>query len=136
LILSSQLQEIRDKYPPWLEKEAPSLSEADMARYKSQLESIQAVCRQYEEDPNNFSRLLELIQKVGYCAREDKGPQHRRQQHTAQPMHSLVGVMHVVSKHVLLSIPEVCSLHFAIADAGAWRSTCGHCRGHQCQHKS
>jgi hypothetical protein len=50
-----------------------------MERYKLQLESIQAVCRQYEEDPNNFSRLLELIQKVGYCA-EGAGCQFSCQQ--------------------------------------------------------
>ena len=59
------LQDIRDKYPPWLEVNRATLSADDVQRYSDQYASIQAVCNQYETDPANFSRLVELIQQVG-----------------------------------------------------------------------
>lgn len=35
-----------------------------MARYRAQFAALQQVCDQYENDPANFSRLVELIQEV------------------------------------------------------------------------
>ena len=58
------LQDISDKYPPWLEANKSSLSAEDLQRYTAQYASIQAVCKQYEEDPSNFARLTDLIQQV------------------------------------------------------------------------
>lgn len=61
-------QEIRDKYPPWLEQAAAAETPENMQRYKAQYAAIQAVCQQYETDPANFARLVELIQEVrGGC---------------------------------------------------------------------
>jgi hypothetical protein len=57
-------QDIRDKYPPWLESHREGMSLDEVQRYTAQYTSIQAVCTQYEEDPANFSRLVELIQQM------------------------------------------------------------------------
>jgi hypothetical protein len=40
------------------------MASEDLQRYTAQYASIQAVCQQYEEDPSNFKRLVELIQQV------------------------------------------------------------------------
>mmetsp|Transcript_12553 Transcript_12553/g.27080 ORF Transcript_12553/g.27080 Transcript_12553/m.27080 type:complete len:405 (+) Transcript_12553:117-1331(+) len=63
-VLYGPLQEIRDKYPPWLEENREKLSPEDLQRYTAQYASIQAVCRQYEEEPGNFQKLVELIQQM------------------------------------------------------------------------
>lgn len=39
-----------------------------MERYRGQYAAIQEVCKQYETDPANFGRLVELIQEVGRLA--------------------------------------------------------------------
>eukprot|EP00955_Chlamydomonas_euryale_P112120 366112-Chlamydomonas_euryale.AAC.26 len=58
------VQDIRDKYPPWLEQHRESLSADELQRYTAQYGSIQAVCKQYEDDPSEFQRLVSLIQQM------------------------------------------------------------------------
>ncbi len=58
------MQDIRDKYPPWLEKHQPSIPAEEFGRYVQQYESIQTVCLQYETDAADFSKLVELIQQA------------------------------------------------------------------------
>ena len=57
-------QDIRDKYPAWLQDSKVSLSPEDLHRYTAQCTSIQAVCKHNEEDPSNFQRLVDLIKEV------------------------------------------------------------------------
>ena len=42
-----------------------TLTEEEYARYAAQLESIQKVCKQYEDEPGDFGKLVDLIQEVG-----------------------------------------------------------------------
>lgn len=58
------LQDIRDKYPPWLEANRNAMTPEELSRYTGQYTSIQTVCKQYEEDPSDFQRLVALIQQM------------------------------------------------------------------------
>jgi hypothetical protein len=70
------LQEIADKYPPWLEKHAAAgssspLSPADLERYRRQYDCILRLCAAYEAEPSNTSKIMGLLQEVSqgaYCA--------------------------------------------------------------------
>jgi hypothetical protein len=42
------------------------MSPEELKRFEAQYASIQAVCRQYEDDPSNFQRLVDLIQEVNH----------------------------------------------------------------------
>lgn len=59
------LQEIRDRYPPWLEAKRGSLPAADYERYAAQYDSICRVCAHYEAAPGDYAKLMDLIQEVG-----------------------------------------------------------------------
>jgi hypothetical protein len=62
------LQEIRDKYPPWLaahEGGAGGVTPSDLARYKQQYASICALVDMYESQPDNFQGILQHLQEVG-----------------------------------------------------------------------
>ncbi|KAF5837010.1 Pex19 protein family-domain-containing protein [Dunaliella salina] len=61
-VLYTPLKEIRDKYPPWLE--SCTLPAEELQRYRDQYNAIEAVVRQYDEDPNNFAKLTDLIQEM------------------------------------------------------------------------
>jgi hypothetical protein len=61
------LQEIRDKYPPWLaahEGGAGGVTPSDLARYKQQYTSICALVDMYESQPDNFQGILQHLQEV------------------------------------------------------------------------
>lgn len=58
------VQEIRDKYPPWLEQHKSDRSEAEMKCYEAQYASICRLCDAYETDPDNYSKLMTLLQEV------------------------------------------------------------------------
>lgn len=60
-------QEIRDRYPPWLEVHQGTLPAEDYRRYVAQYESVQRVCSHYETSPSDFSTLMDLIQEVRDC---------------------------------------------------------------------
>lgn len=66
------MQEIADKYPPWLEKQAAaagssssSLSAADLDRYRRQFDCITRLCAAYETEPSNTAKIMGLLQEVG-----------------------------------------------------------------------
>lgn len=67
------LQEIADKYPPWLEKQAAAegssrLSAADLERYRRQYDCITRLCAAYESQPSNTSNIMALLQEVSESA--------------------------------------------------------------------
>lgn len=63
------VQEIADKYPPWLERQAAAgssstLSPADLDRYRRQYDCITRLCAAYETEPGNTAKIMGLLQEV------------------------------------------------------------------------
>ncbi|KXZ54253.1 hypothetical protein GPECTOR_5g343 [Gonium pectorale] len=63
-VLYGPLKEIRDRYPPWLETHQGTLPAEEYSRYVAQYESVVRVCAHYESAPNDYSKLMELIQEM------------------------------------------------------------------------
>lgn len=68
-MLSIILQEIAEKYPPWLERQAAagassSLSPADLDRYRQQYACITRLCDAYDAEPTNTAKIMGLLQEV------------------------------------------------------------------------
>eukprot|EP00877_Chromochloris_zofingiensis_P015170 jgi/Chrzof1/9907/Cz04g20120.t1 len=66
-VLYTPMKEIRDKYPPWLEQHKSDRSEAEMKCYEAQYASICRLCDAYETDPDNYSKLMTLLQEMQAC---------------------------------------------------------------------
>lgn len=63
-VLYTPMKEIQDKYPPWLFSNRGRHSPEVFARYEEQYECIQRLCRQYEEGPEDYSKLMQLLQEM------------------------------------------------------------------------
>lgn len=66
-ILYEPMKEIGERYPKWLEEHKSSLSDEDYTRYSHQYELIQELNGVYDRDPGNFSKIVELMQKMQEC---------------------------------------------------------------------
>ncbi|KAK9095452.1 hypothetical protein Scep_026921 [Stephania cephalantha] len=66
-ILQEPMKEIGEKYPEWLEEHKSGLSKEDYDRYNLQYNLIKELNSVYETDPNNFSKIVELMQKMQEC---------------------------------------------------------------------
>ncbi|KAL8158511.1 hypothetical protein V2J09_000048 [Rumex salicifolius] len=66
-ILYEPMKEIGERYPKWLEDHKTSLSEEDYNRYSYQHTLIQELKGVYETNPNNFTKIVELMQKMQEC---------------------------------------------------------------------
>ncbi|XP_057976711.1 peroxisome biogenesis protein 19-1-like [Malania oleifera] len=66
-ILHEPMKEIGDRYPKWLEKHRAGLSKEDYQRYSQQYKLIQGLNEVYENDPGNFTKIVELMQKMQDC---------------------------------------------------------------------
>lgn len=67
-VLHGPMCEIRDRYPPWLERNKPPLkSVEEHERYERQYAAICALCAQYERDPGDFPALMLLLQRMQAC---------------------------------------------------------------------
>ncbi|OMO52487.1 Pex19 protein [Corchorus olitorius] len=66
-ILHEPMKEIGERYPQWLEDHKTSLSKEDYERYSRQYELIKELNGVYENDPNNFTRIVDLMQKMQEC---------------------------------------------------------------------
>jgi hypothetical protein len=64
-------QEIRDCYPPWLERNEGKIAPDDLQRYTKQYGFIQQICQLYDEHPDNYSDLVGLMQQVRVCGCHD-----------------------------------------------------------------
>jgi hypothetical protein len=62
-----------DKYPPWLDRQTAaaasssscsSLSAEDLERYKAQYDCITRLVAAYEHEPDNTTKIMELLQEV------------------------------------------------------------------------
>ncbi|CAL1352196.1 unnamed protein product [Linum trigynum] len=66
-ILHEPMKEIEGRYPTWLKDHESSLSKEDFERYSNQFELIKVLNEVYENDPNNYTRITELMQKMQEC---------------------------------------------------------------------
>ncbi|KAK8614039.1 hypothetical protein V6N13_122417 [Hibiscus sabdariffa] len=66
-ILHEPMKEIGERYPQWLEEHKANLSKEEYERYSSQYELIKELNGVYENDPNNFTRIVDLMQKMQEC---------------------------------------------------------------------
>ncbi|NP_001236156.1 Peroxisome biogenesis protein 19-2-like [Glycine max] len=66
-ILHEPMKEIAEKYPKWLEEHKSSLSKEEYDRYSHQYELIRNLNEVYDNDPGNFNKIVELIQKMQEC---------------------------------------------------------------------
>ncbi|XP_020225532.1 peroxisome biogenesis protein 19-2 [Cajanus cajan] len=66
-ILHEPMKEIAEKYPKWLEEHKTSLSKEEYERYSHQYELIRNLNEVYENDSGNFTKIVELMQKMQEC---------------------------------------------------------------------
>uniref|UniRef100_A0A2C9WB08 Uncharacterized protein n=1 Tax=Manihot esculenta TaxID=3983 RepID=A0A2C9WB08_MANES len=66
-ILHEPMKEIGERYPKWLEEHKASLTTADYERYSHQYELINHLNQVYENEPNNFTKIVDLMQKMQEC---------------------------------------------------------------------
>ena len=66
-VLHEPMREFRDKYPKWLETNKSSLTNDEFARYSKQFEYIKELCGVYETTPNDFERIVDIMQNMQAC---------------------------------------------------------------------
>ncbi|GAB2216931.1 hypothetical protein Droror1_Dr00000082 [Drosera rotundifolia] len=66
-ILHEPMKEIGERYPQWLEEHKAGLSEKDYKRYSHQYELIQELNGVYETDLGNFTKIVDLMQRMQEC---------------------------------------------------------------------
>ncbi|ERN00713.1 hypothetical protein AMTR_s00106p00092120 [Amborella trichopoda] len=66
-ILHEPMKEIGGRYPKWLEEHKASLSKEDYERYYHQHQLIVELNDVYENEPNNFTKIVDLMQKMQEC---------------------------------------------------------------------
>ncbi|XP_073134350.1 peroxisome biogenesis protein 19-2-like [Henckelia pumila] len=66
-ILHEPMKEIGERYPIWLEENKAKLTDEEYARYSHQYELIKDLNQVYASDPNNFNKIVELMQKMQEC---------------------------------------------------------------------
>ncbi|CAI9759451.1 unnamed protein product [Fraxinus pennsylvanica] len=66
-ILYEPMKEIGERYPKWLEDNKPSLSNEEYERYFHQYELIRDLNQVYDSEPDNFNKIVELMQKMQEC---------------------------------------------------------------------
>jgi len=66
-ILHEPMKEIGERYPIWLEERKSTISKEDYERYSCQYELIKQLCKVYEAEPDNFDKIVELMQKMQDC---------------------------------------------------------------------
>ncbi|PPD77616.1 hypothetical protein GOBAR_DD25467 [Gossypium barbadense] len=66
-ILHGPMKEIEERYPQWLDEHKTSLSKEEHERYSLQYELIKELNGVYENDPHNFTWIVDLMQKMQEC---------------------------------------------------------------------
>ncbi|KAF5734899.1 Peroxisome biogenesis protein 19-2 [Tripterygium wilfordii] len=66
-ILYEPMKEIGERYPKWLEECKTSLSKEEFERYSRQYELIKELNDVYDSDSGNFTKIVELMQKMQEC---------------------------------------------------------------------
>ncbi|KAL3643033.1 hypothetical protein CASFOL_013848 [Castilleja foliolosa] len=66
-ILHEPMKEIGERYPLWLEENKPKLKDEEYSKYFQQYELIKDLNQVYENEPDNFNKIVELMQKMQDC---------------------------------------------------------------------
>ncbi|XP_065857877.1 peroxisome biogenesis protein 19-2-like isoform X1 [Euphorbia lathyris] len=66
-ILHEPMREIGERYPKWLEEHKDTLTKEEYDRYFHQYELINTLNEVYEKEPNNFTKIVDLMQKMQEC---------------------------------------------------------------------
>ncbi|XP_010453956.1 PREDICTED: peroxisome biogenesis protein 19-2-like [Camelina sativa] len=66
-ILHEPMKEIGARYPKWLEEHETSLDKEEFERYSRQYELIKELNLVYENEPNNSTKIMEIMQKMQEC---------------------------------------------------------------------
>ncbi|CAK7356375.1 unnamed protein product [Dovyalis caffra] len=66
-ILHEPMKEIGERYPKWLEEHKARLTKEDHERYSHQYELIKDLNDVYENDPSNYTKIFDLMQKMQEC---------------------------------------------------------------------
>ncbi|PSS04050.1 Peroxisome biogenesis protein like [Actinidia chinensis var. chinensis] len=66
-ILHDPMKEIGERYPKWLEENRSKLSKAEYERYSHQYQIIKDLIQVYENEPENFNKIVEFMQKMQEC---------------------------------------------------------------------
>ncbi|MBA0762158.1 hypothetical protein Gotri_024700 [Gossypium trilobum] len=66
-ILHGPMKEIEERYPQWLDEHKTSLSKEEHERYSLQYELIKELNGVYENDPRNFTWIVDLMQRMQEC---------------------------------------------------------------------
>lgn len=66
-ILHEPLKEIGEKYPKWLEEHKADLKPEEFDRYSRQYQLILRLNDVYENEPDNFQKIMDLMQKMQEC---------------------------------------------------------------------
>uniref|UniRef100_A0A2P2JYN4 Peroxisome biogenesis protein 19-2 n=2 Tax=Rhizophora mucronata TaxID=61149 RepID=A0A2P2JYN4_RHIMU len=66
-ILHEPMKEIGERYPKWLDEHKASLTKQEYERYSHQYKLIKDLNEVYENDPNNFTKIVDLMQKMQEC---------------------------------------------------------------------
>ncbi|RWW32791.1 hypothetical protein GW17_00002517 [Ensete ventricosum] len=66
-ILHEPMREIGERYPKWLEEHKDDLNQEEYDRYYRQSELILKLNDVYENDPENFSKVTDLMQTIQEC---------------------------------------------------------------------
>mmetsp|Transcript_1806 Transcript_1806/g.2597 ORF Transcript_1806/g.2597 Transcript_1806/m.2597 type:complete len:378 (-) Transcript_1806:224-1357(-) len=63
-LMYEPMKQVCDKFPQWLAEKKDLLSDQDYNRYGTQYQYFQRIVDVYETDPDNFARLVELMQDI------------------------------------------------------------------------
>eukprot|EP00897_Mesotaenium_endlicherianum_P003096 jgi/Mesen1/2814/ME000172S01963 len=66
-VLHEPMREIGSQYPAWLAANAARLPPAELERYSRQEQHIRELCRVYDETPEDFAHIVELMQRMQEC---------------------------------------------------------------------
>ncbi|CAH8259170.1 unnamed protein product [Arabidopsis lyrata] len=66
-ILHEPMKELGARYPKWLKENEASLTKEDYKRYSQQYKLIEELNAVYENEPNNSSKIMEIMQKMQEC---------------------------------------------------------------------
>eukprot|EP00250_Pteridium_aquilinum_P015812 c22776_g1_i2 orf=167-913(-) len=66
-VLHEPMKELCEKYPTWLEANKSSISGDDFCRYSRQYECIKELCGVYESTPDDFHKIVDLMQNMQAC---------------------------------------------------------------------
>ena len=63
-ILHDPMKEIGERYPKWLEENRSKLSKDEYERHSHQYQIIKDLIQVYENEPENFNKIVEFMQKM------------------------------------------------------------------------